>query len=69
MKPLILWARNRTPRYTLRLLHREGEQVSGLVRIGEAWIPFRYDGARRELALDEGEERRLIRLNEWGWEE
>lgn len=69
MKPLILWARNRSPRYTLRLLHREGGQVSGLVRIGEAWLPFHYDDTRRELTLGEGAERRLIRLNEWGWEE
>jgi hypothetical protein len=69
MKPLILWARNRSPRYTLRLLHREGEQISGLVRIGETWVPFRYDGTHRELTLGEAEEQRIIRLNEWGWEE
>jgi hypothetical protein len=69
MKPLILWARNRYPQpYGLRLLQREGERLVGMVRIDQEWLPFVYDGQRREITLGEGPASRRIRLNEWGQE-
>jgi hypothetical protein len=70
MKPLVLWARNQYPEpYTLRLRERTPTTITGLVKIDEAWFPFRYERASRTLLVGEGEEAKEIRLNQWGWEQ
>ncbi|NOZ71899.1 MAG: hypothetical protein GXP38_08290 [Chloroflexi bacterium] len=69
MKPLVLWARDHYPEpYTLRLRERTPTTITGLVKIDEKWIPFRYDRQALTIFLDEGEQSNEIRLNPWGRE-
>ena len=70
MKPLILWARDHFPSpYTLRMGPRTPETVSGQVKILDAWHPFVYDRQALTITIDEGEDARVIQINEWGWEQ
>ncbi len=70
MKPLILWARDHFPEpYTLRLGKRTPETVTGKVKIMDDWYPFVYDRLALSIAIFEGGNTRLVRINEWGWEQ
>lgn len=70
MKPLILWARDKHPApYLLRIRERSDGCVEGVVKIDGLWQPFRFDEDRRQIRIGEGEEARLVTINEWGWEQ
>ena len=66
MRPLILWARDH--RATLRLAGRSPSEVTGQMMIDGHAVPFHFDLHSFELTLDEGEQRRCMRLDEYGWE-
>lgn len=70
MKPLILWARNQYPQpYVLRIGERSGTIVAGTVKVAGAWRPFRFDSQTLEIRIGEGEDGRVVRIDEWGWEQ
>ena len=70
MKPLILWARDHFPApYTLRMGARTPETITGRVKIMETWHPFTYDRQALTITINEGEDARVVQINEWGWEQ
>ncbi len=70
MKPLILWARDHFPApYTLRMGTRTPEIITGRVKIVETWRPFIYDRQKLTITIGEGEDARVVQINEWGWEQ
>ena len=70
MKPLILWARDKHPvPYQLRIVAKNGDAVTGEVKIAGRWLPFRFDRANLVISLGEGADTRQVRINEWGWEQ
>jgi hypothetical protein len=70
MKPLILWARDKHPDpYLLRIGERNDAVVAGSVKIDDAWHPFSYDRQTLTITVGEGETARIVRVNEWGWEQ
>lgn len=70
LKPLVMWARDQYPEpYKLRYAHRTATEARGLVFIAGDWIPFVYDREKLVITLGEGEDARVIRINEWGWEQ
>lgn len=70
MKPLILWARDQYPEpYTLRMGQRTPETVRGEVKIDGVWYPFVYDRQRKTITITEQDAPRIVRINEWGWEQ
>lgn len=70
MKPLILWARDKHPTpYVLRIRERSDGRVEGMVKIEGVWMPFSFDERSLEIRIGEGDEARLVTINEWGWEQ
>ena len=69
LKPLVMWARDQYPEpYKLRYTQRTETEARGLVLIDGQWIPFVYDRQNLVITLGEGEDARVIQINEWGWE-
>jgi len=70
LKPLVMWARDQYPEpYKLRYTQRTETEARGLVLIDGQWVPFVYDRERLLITLGEGEDARVIQINEWGWEQ
>jgi len=69
LKPLVMWARDQYPEpYKLRYTHRTPTEARGRIFVDGDWVPFSYDRENRVITLGEGEDARVIRINEWGWE-
>ncbi len=66
MRPLIYWARDRQA--TLRLARRSPTEVAGQVVTAAETVSFCFDLRTFVLTLGEGDEQRLVQLNEYGWE-
>ncbi len=70
LKPLVMWARDQYPEpYKLRYTQRTPTEARGLVLIDGRWMPFVYDRENLVITLGEGDDVRVIRINEWGWEQ
>ena len=69
LKPLVMWARDQYPEpYKLRYTQRTETEARGLALIDGQWTPFVYDRENLVITLGEGEDARVIHINEWGWE-
>jgi hypothetical protein len=69
LKPLVMWARDQYPEpYKLRYTQRTPTEARGRILIDGDWVPFVYDRDNLVITLGEGEDARVIRINEWGWE-
>jgi hypothetical protein len=66
MKPLVYWCRWNQAR--LRLQGRDEAAVWGELVFEEESRPFRFDLKNWQLAIGEGEEQRVVRLDEMGVE-
>ncbi len=70
LKPLVMWARDQYPEpYKLRYTQRTPAEARGLVLIDGQWLPFVYHRENLTITLGEGKDARVIRINEWGWEQ